>query len=120
MTYQNILAIICRLLIAGQNSSQYLTRLLCILFSQERRLHMYVVYCQNKPRSEYIVAEYEAYFEVSVAHYPLLLLTAVSPSKIDHSVTREVCLKQTPDHVGIMHAAKFSATGKKSSFCLNF
>uniref|UniRef100_A0A8B9EFC0 Kalirin RhoGEF kinase n=1 Tax=Anser cygnoides TaxID=8845 RepID=A0A8B9EFC0_ANSCY len=37
--------------------------LLCILFSQERRLHMYVVYCQNKPRSEYIVAEYEAYFE---------------------------------------------------------
>ncbi|KAG9340793.1 hypothetical protein JZ751_019984, partial [Albula glossodonta] len=30
---------------------------------EERRLHMYVVYCQNKPRSEYIVAEYDAYFE---------------------------------------------------------
>uniref|UniRef100_A0A0E9PSW3 DH domain-containing protein n=1 Tax=Anguilla anguilla TaxID=7936 RepID=A0A0E9PSW3_ANGAN len=24
---------------------------------------MYVVYCQNKPRSEYIVTEYDAYFE---------------------------------------------------------
>uniref|UniRef100_A0A8C2J521 non-specific serine/threonine protein kinase n=1 Tax=Cyprinus carpio TaxID=7962 RepID=A0A8C2J521_CYPCA len=29
----------------------------------ERRLHMYVVYCQNKPKSEYIVAEYDSYFE---------------------------------------------------------
>lgn len=25
---------------------------------------MYVIYCQNKPKSEYIVAEYDAYFEV--------------------------------------------------------
>uniref|UniRef100_A0A3P9PPA3 Kalirin RhoGEF kinase b n=1 Tax=Poecilia reticulata TaxID=8081 RepID=A0A3P9PPA3_POERE len=30
---------------------------------QERRLHMYVVYCQNKPKSEYIVAEYDKFFE---------------------------------------------------------
>lgn len=30
----------------------------------ERRLNMYVVYCQNKPKSEYIVSEYiETYFE---------------------------------------------------------
>ncbi|XP_022243783.1 triple functional domain protein-like [Limulus polyphemus] len=30
----------------------------------ERRLHMYVVYCQNKPKSEYIVSEYiDTYFE---------------------------------------------------------
>lgn len=30
----------------------------------ERKLHMYVVYCQNKPVSEYIVSEYlETYFE---------------------------------------------------------
>lgn len=35
------------------------------LLSQERKLHIYVWYCQNKPRSEYIVAEYDAYFEVS-------------------------------------------------------
>lgn len=33
---------------------------------QERRLHMYVIYCQNKPRSEFVVAEYDAFFEVSV------------------------------------------------------
>lgn len=32
----------------------------------ERRLNMYVVYCQNKPRSEVIVSEYlDSYFEVS-------------------------------------------------------
>lgn len=31
----------------------------------ERKLHMYVVYCQNKPVSEYIVSEYiYTYFEV--------------------------------------------------------
>jgi len=31
----------------------------------ERKLHMYVVYCQNKPVSEYIVSEYiDTYFEV--------------------------------------------------------
>lgn len=33
---------------------------------QERRLHMYVIYCQNKPRSEFVVAEYDGFFEVSV------------------------------------------------------
>lgn len=27
---------------------------------------MYVVYCQNKPKSEYIVAECGTYFEVSL------------------------------------------------------
>lgn len=38
------------------------------LIMQERRLHMYVVYCQNKPKSEHIVSEYiETYFEVSTA-----------------------------------------------------
>ncbi|KAL4823731.1 hypothetical protein H8958_007650 [Nasalis larvatus] len=30
---------------------------------EERKLHIYVWYCQNKPRSEYIVAEYDTYFE---------------------------------------------------------
>ncbi|XP_034255517.1 kalirin isoform X2 [Thrips palmi] len=29
----------------------------------ERKLHMYVVYCQNKPVSEYIVSEHDTYFE---------------------------------------------------------
>ena len=32
----------------------------------ERKLHMYIVYCQNKAKSEYIVSEYiDTYFEVS-------------------------------------------------------
>ena len=42
----------------------------------ERRLNMYVVYCQNKPRSEAVVSEYlDTYFEVSpsVPSVPLSL-----------------------------------------------
>uniref|UniRef100_A0A8B9HQS5 Kalirin RhoGEF kinase n=1 Tax=Astyanax mexicanus TaxID=7994 RepID=A0A8B9HQS5_ASTMX len=34
-----------------------------LFIKHERRLHMYVIYCQNKPHSEFIVAEYEAFFE---------------------------------------------------------
>ncbi|KAK9529116.1 hypothetical protein VZT92_013231 [Zoarces viviparus] len=35
-----------------------------LFIKHERRLHMYVVYCQNKPKSEYIVSEFiETYFE---------------------------------------------------------
>ncbi|XP_061081598.1 kalirin [Conger conger] len=34
-----------------------------LFIKHERRLHMYVVYCQNKPRSEFIVAEYDSYFQ---------------------------------------------------------
>ncbi|KAM9341804.1 kalirin [Pholidichthys leucotaenia] len=33
-----------------------------LFIKHERRLHMYVVYCQNKPKSEFIVAEYDPYF----------------------------------------------------------
>lgn len=40
-----------------------------ILFKRyERRLNMYVVYCQNKPKSEYIVSEYlDTFFEVRIS-----------------------------------------------------
>ena len=38
--------------------------LIMLLVLQERRLYMYVKYCENKPKSEYIVAEYIDYFEV--------------------------------------------------------
>ncbi|KAM3620980.1 uncharacterized protein V6R79_004449 [Siganus canaliculatus] len=35
-----------------------------LFIKHERRLHMYVIYCQNKPKSEHIVSEYiETYFE---------------------------------------------------------
>ncbi|TRY66496.1 hypothetical protein DNTS_005384 [Danionella cerebrum] len=41
-------------------------RLAQLFIKHERRLHMYVVYCQNKPKSEHIVSEYiETYFEES-------------------------------------------------------
>ncbi|XP_067844273.1 rho guanine nucleotide exchange factor 25-like [Heptranchias perlo] len=39
---------------------EYLSEL---FIKHERRLGMYVVYCQNKPKSEYVVVEYDAYFE---------------------------------------------------------
>jgi len=46
----------------------------------ERKLHMYIVYCQNKAKSEYIVSEYiDTYFEVSVLPpSPLPVLTPSS------------------------------------------
>ncbi|XP_037549683.1 triple functional domain protein [Nematolebias whitei] len=35
-----------------------------LFLKQERRLHMYVIYCQNKPKSELIVSEYiDTFFE---------------------------------------------------------
>ncbi|KAK1901125.1 Rho guanine nucleotide exchange factor 25 [Dissostichus eleginoides] len=35
-----------------------------LFIKHERRLHMYVVYCQNKPKSEHVVSEYiENFFE---------------------------------------------------------
>ncbi|XP_058474523.1 kalirin-like isoform X1 [Solea solea] len=34
-----------------------------LFIRHERRLHMYVIYCQNKPKSEFIVIEYETFFE---------------------------------------------------------
>lgn len=56
-----------------------------VLVLQERRLHMYVVYCQNKPRSEFIVIEYENFFEVSrqakdTARRLKVTQTSVTPS----------------------------------------
>lgn len=47
---------------------QFKTYLKCVFFNlQERRLHMYVVYCQNKPKSEFLVSEYEQFFTVRCA-----------------------------------------------------
>ena len=38
---------------------------------------MYVVYCQNKPKSEFIVAEYDTYFDVSDVLTQCVLLCSV-------------------------------------------
>ncbi|XP_043549663.1 kalirin isoform X4 [Chiloscyllium plagiosum] len=46
-----------------EKSLQEPERLAELFIKHERRLGMYVVYCQNKPKSEYIVAEYDAFFE---------------------------------------------------------
>ncbi|XP_077997965.1 triple functional domain protein-like [Glandiceps talaboti] len=34
-----------------------------IFLRYERRLQMYVIYCQNKPKSEFITSEYESFFD---------------------------------------------------------
>ena len=34
---------------------------------QERRLYMYVKYCENKPKSEVIVTDFIDFFEVTAA-----------------------------------------------------
>ncbi|CAB1330140.1 unnamed protein product, partial [Coregonus sp. 'balchen'] len=45
-------------------------RLAQLFIKHERRLHMYVVYCQNKPKSEHIVSEYiETYFQDFLKYY---------------------------------------------------
>lgn len=41
----------------------YPTELAPLFKRYERKLHMYVVYCKNKPMSEYIVSEHEGYFD---------------------------------------------------------
>lgn len=47
----------------------------------ERKLHMYVVYCQNKPVSEYIVSEHiDTYFEV-ISKFDERLRTKPEPFK---------------------------------------
>ncbi|XP_075447679.1 rho guanine nucleotide exchange factor 25 isoform X2 [Ascaphus truei] len=47
-----------------QKCLQEPNRLALLFIKHERRLHMYVVYCQNKPKSEHIVSEYiDTYFE---------------------------------------------------------
>ena len=39
----------------------------------DRKFQMYVVYCQNKPKSEYIVSEYmDTYFEVIIIQIQML------------------------------------------------
>lgn len=43
---------------------------------------MYVVYCQNKPKSEHIVSEYiETFFEVSLNVFQIVLIDLVCASR---------------------------------------
>ena len=58
----------------------------------DRKFQMYVVYCQNKPKSEYIVSEYiDTYFEVFIVilngHSGLL------SAAINHELLQEIRLK---------------------------
>lgn len=46
-----------------QNCIHNPSELSSIIKRSERKLHMYVVYCQNKPVSEHIVSEHLSYFD---------------------------------------------------------
>ncbi|XP_043921535.1 triple functional domain protein [Protopterus annectens] len=58
-------------------------KLASLFVKHERRLHMYIVYCQNKPKSEHIVSEYiETYFEdlkQRLGHSPQLTELLIKP-----------------------------------------
>jgi len=43
------------------------------VYLKERRLYMYVKYCENKPKSEFIVSEYIDWFEVFNAYIFIVL-----------------------------------------------
>jgi len=49
-----------------------------VWFVQERRLYMYVKYCENKPKSEYTVAEFIDFFEVKSSVLFVLLALLLS------------------------------------------
>uniref|UniRef100_A0A6Q2ZHH3 Uncharacterized protein n=1 Tax=Esox lucius TaxID=8010 RepID=A0A6Q2ZHH3_ESOLU len=53
-------------------------RLAELFIKHERRLHMYVVYCQNKPRSEFVVLEYETFFEVRLVQREISCRMSIS------------------------------------------
>lgn len=51
-----------------------------LIKQSERRLRMYVIYCQNKPVSEHIVAEHLGYFEeirIKLKHKLVVSLSGV-------------------------------------------
>lgn len=52
----------------------------------ERKLHMYVIYCQNKPVSEHIVAEHLGYFEEirQKLKHKLFVSTTTTVTKLRH------------------------------------
>lgn len=56
----NVLSVFLKTL---YNCIQNPSELGMIIKRSERKLHMYVVYCQNKPVSEHIVSEHLAYFD---------------------------------------------------------
>lgn len=54
---------------------------------------MYVVYCQNKPKSEFIVAEYDTYFDVSdVLTLHVSLLVVIFKQKLEMSFETPIIL----------------------------
>ena len=58
-----ILCICSHFLKSLQNCIAHPCELSAIISRSERKLHMYVVYCQNKPVSEHIVSEHLPYFD---------------------------------------------------------
>lgn len=61
----------------------------------DRKFQMYVVYCQNKPKSEFIVSEYiDSYFEVSKKSFYLIFV-------VDRKLIRRPNISGNPFKIGI-------------------
>ena len=60
-----LFAIDFNMLLSLLSSLFLINNTLIVIFLQERRLYMYVKYCENKPKSEFVVSEHlDTYFEV--------------------------------------------------------
>lgn len=71
------------------------------LYFQERRLNMYVVYCQNKPKSEHIVSEYiDTYFEVWARSFYDLALRHNSPPSAYQCLKEPLSLQDLKQRLG--------------------
>uniref|UniRef100_A0A803TRN3 Trio Rho guanine nucleotide exchange factor n=1 Tax=Anolis carolinensis TaxID=28377 RepID=A0A803TRN3_ANOCA len=65
-----------------------------LFVKHERRLHMYIVYCQNKPKSEHIVSEYiDTFFEVSQRLGHRLQLTDLLIKPVQRIMKYQLLLK---------------------------
>lgn len=77
------------------NCIQNPSELSAIIKRSDRKLHMYVVYCQNKPVSEHIVAEHLGYFDEirqKLKHKLLVSeLTGVRMKFLTHLIFFQLC-----------------------------
>lgn len=82
-----------------RNCVQSPSDLSSIIKKSERKLHMYVVYCQNKPVSEHIVSEHLAYFdEIRQKLKHKLLLSDLLIKPVQRIMKYELLIKDILKH----------------------
>ncbi|KRY83788.1 Triple functional domain protein [Trichinella pseudospiralis] len=83
----------------------------------ERRLHMYVVYCQNKPKSEFLVSEYESFFnDIKQKLGHRLTLTDLLIKPVQRIMKYQLLLKV---HLDDKDVVKYTARANEDTTVLN-